>query len=75
MPTPSSHAATDPSLHDRARTHAQDLATFVEASPSSYHAAHEVARRLEAVGFERLDETAAWPTVAAGQGDAGAGGR
>lgn len=44
-----------------ALAHAHDLATFVEASPSSFHAAHEVARRLEAAGFERLEETAAWP--------------
>ncbi|MDF2807166.1 MAG: family aminopeptidase, partial [Cellulosimicrobium sp.] len=56
MSTPST-PVTDPTLHERAHAHAQDLATFVEASPSSYHAAHEVARRLEAAGFERLDET------------------
>ncbi|MRG60851.1 M18 family aminopeptidase [Agromyces sp. CFH 90414] len=39
-----------------------DFASFIEASPSSYHAAAEVARRLEAAGFERLDEREAWPT-------------
>ena len=33
------------------------FADFITASPSSYHAAEEVARRLEAAGFERLDET------------------
>lgn len=71
MPTPSSPAVTDPSIHERAIAHANDLATFVEASPSSYHAAHEVARRLEAVGFERLDETAPWPSGAPGDGAAG----
>ncbi|WP_022883117.1 M18 family aminopeptidase [Gryllotalpicola ginsengisoli] len=38
-----------------------DLAAFVEASPSSYHAAAEAARRLEAAGFTRLSETDAWP--------------
>nr|WP_264029782.1 M18 family aminopeptidase [Cellulosimicrobium sp. SH8] len=65
---------TDPTLHDRALAHANDLATFVEASPSSYHAAHEVARRLEAVGFERLDETAAWPSAPTG-GAGSPGGR
>lgn len=42
--------------------HIADFADFVQASPSSYHAAAEVARRLEAAGFERLDETAEWPT-------------
>jgi aspartyl aminopeptidase len=40
-----------------------DLAAFVAASPSSYHAAAEVARRLDAAGFTRLDEVAAWPPV------------
>ncbi|MDO9396215.1 MAG: M18 family aminopeptidase, partial [Herbiconiux sp.] len=39
-----------------------DFAAFLRASPSSYHAAAETARRLEAGGFTRLDETAAWPT-------------
>jgi len=50
-----------------ALAHAEDLADFVAASPSSYHAAEEVARRLEAVGFERLDEVDAWPAQAGGR--------
>ncbi|GAA2885617.1 M18 family aminopeptidase [Microbacterium esteraromaticum] len=50
-----------------AHTHAADLADFVAASPSSYHAAEEVARRLEEVGFTRLDETAEWPEQAGGR--------
>ncbi|MES2866001.1 M18 family aminopeptidase [Microbacterium profundi] len=50
-----------------ALTHAEDLADFVAASPSSYHAAEEVARRLESVGFARLDEGDAWPTQAGGR--------
>ncbi|WP_405219244.1 M18 family aminopeptidase [Agrococcus sp. Ld7] len=41
--------------------HADDLAAFIEASPSSYHAAAEVARRLIDAGFTALDETDAWP--------------
>ena len=44
--------------------HSGDLAAFIAASPSSFHAAHEAAARLEAAGFERLDETKAWPTGA-----------
>ena len=36
------------------------LIDFVTASPSSYHAAAEVARRLEAAGFTRTDETVTW---------------
>ncbi|UOE45809.1 M18 family aminopeptidase [Agromyces larvae] len=39
-----------------------DFAAFVTASPSSYHAAAEVARRLEAAGFSRLAEHDAWPS-------------
>lgn len=39
-----------------------DFAAFVQASPSSYHAAAEVARRLEAAGFDRLDEREEWPS-------------
>ncbi|GAA1349913.1 M18 family aminopeptidase [Falsarthrobacter nasiphocae] len=44
------------SAHD----HAQDLARFVTASPSSYHAAAEAVRRLAAAGFRELDETKVW---------------
>jgi aspartyl aminopeptidase len=41
-----------------------DFARFIQASPSSYHAAAEVGRQLEAAGFTRLDESAAWPVKA-----------
>ena len=34
-----------------ALTYVEDLADFIDASPSSYHAAEESARRLEAQGF------------------------
>ena len=57
---PSSPAAPSP----RARAHALDLGAFVTASPSSFHAAHEAARRLEAAGFTALQETAAWDAAA-----------
>ncbi|WP_156759694.1 M18 family aminopeptidase [Microbacterium karelineae] len=50
---------TSPIPHD-ARQHIADLAAFVAASPSSYHAAAESLRRLEEAGFETLDESAAW---------------
>jgi aspartyl aminopeptidase len=42
--------------------HLQDLARFVQASPSSYHAVAEAARRLGSAGFTALDETEGWPT-------------
>ncbi|HWS50716.1 MAG TPA: M18 family aminopeptidase [Microbacterium sp.] len=47
--------------------HAEDLADFVASSPSSYHAAEEIARRAEAAGFTRLREEDAWPTQAGGR--------
>lgn len=50
----------------QARAHAEDLARFVEASPSSFHAAHEVARRAVEAGFTLLDEADAWPQPTAG---------
>ncbi|MGK5679099.1 M18 family aminopeptidase [Actinoplanes sp. URMC 104] len=43
-----------------ASAHIDDLAAFVSASPSSYHAAAEVARRLGDAGYVTLDETADW---------------
>ncbi|MBM2622450.1 M18 family aminopeptidase [Actinoplanes sp. LDG1-06] len=43
-----------------AAAHIDDLAAFVTAAPSSYHAAAEVARRLTEAGYVTLDETADW---------------
>lgn len=40
--------------------HARDLAEFVIASPTSYHAVAEGARRLEAAGFTRQEEAQPW---------------
>jgi aspartyl aminopeptidase len=50
MPTPST-----------AEEHIQDLGAYVSASPSSFHAVHEAARRLDTAGFTGLDELHAWP--------------
>ena len=44
--------------------HLADFADFIRDSPSSYHAAAAVAARLEADGFERLDERDDWPAGA-----------
>lgn len=41
-------------------TAAQDLAAFVSASPSSYHAAAEAVRRLSEAGFTEQRETEPW---------------
>ncbi|HEX4058496.1 MAG TPA: M18 family aminopeptidase [Galbitalea sp.] len=45
-------------------THLESLASFVSASPSSFHAVAEVARRLTEAGFTRLLETEEWPSGA-----------
>ncbi len=37
-----------------------DLADFISASPSSYHAADEIGRRLSEAGFTRHSESDAW---------------
>jgi aspartyl aminopeptidase len=43
-----------------ASDHIHDLARFVEASPSSFHAVAEAARRLDEAGFTRLQEADDW---------------
>lgn len=43
------------------RSHTDDLAAFIKASPTPYHACAEAGRRLEAAGFRRLAETGEWP--------------
>ena len=60
--TPARAAATTGAgtiLHDD-DAYTDSLIDFVTASPSSYHAAAEVARRLEEAGFARAEETASW---------------
>jgi aspartyl aminopeptidase len=42
------------------RAHTADLAAFVQASPSPYHAVATAAGRLEEAGFRRVAETQAW---------------
>jgi aspartyl aminopeptidase len=43
------------------RSHTDDLAAFIKAAPTPYHACAEAGRRLEAAGFRRLAETDQWP--------------
>lgn len=43
--------------------HIRDIISFVEASPTSYHAAAELARRLDGAGFQKLEETESWSSV------------
>jgi aspartyl aminopeptidase len=48
-----------------ASDHLADLAAFVQASPSSFHAVAEAARRFTAAGFTELAETEDWPVAPA----------
>ena len=49
------------------RRHTDDLAAFIEASPSPYHAVANVAERLEKAGFSKVDEADAWDGEAGGR--------
>ncbi|MFE4836838.1 M18 family aminopeptidase [Arthrobacter sp. NPDC056691] len=51
-------------LHSSAAEHIRDLGDYVSASPSSFHAAHEGARRLTEAGFTGLDELQPWDATA-----------
>mgnify|MGYP000881714662 FL=1 len=42
-------------------SHLDDLAAFVTASPTSYHAAQSIALRLVDAGFNPVDERARFP--------------
>lgn len=46
---------------DAIGTEARGLTTFIDGSPSPYHACASAAALLEAAGFARLDEGARWP--------------
>ena len=48
------------------RTTTEDFLDFIAASPSSYHAAEEVARQLIDVGFSRQEETDEWSAAPGG---------
>ena len=51
---------------DHLAEYIDDLAAFITASPSSYHAAAEVARRLDDEGFTPLAEDEEWPAQPGG---------
>lgn len=54
-------------ITDDVRTHARDLLSFIDASPSPWHAADNLAERLNEQGFTQLHEKQAW-SVEPGQG-------
>jgi aspartyl aminopeptidase len=50
----------EPSTAVDPRSAVEDLGRYVMEAPSSFHAAHAAAARLEEAGFVRLDETEDW---------------
>ncbi|HCT14201.1 MAG TPA: M18 family aminopeptidase [Corynebacterium nuruki] len=56
-------SATDSDTTD-STAFARRFTDFIAASPSSYHAAAEVAARLDAAGWTRGDETSGWDATA-----------
>jgi aspartyl aminopeptidase len=55
-----------PSPRSFDRTHTDDLAVFVAAAPSPYHAVAAAAGRLEAAGFREVAESDRWDGEAGG---------
>ena len=45
----------------------QGLIDFLAASPTPFHATASLAQRLEAAGYQRLDERAVWQPIAGGR--------
>ena len=48
------------------RAHSRDLAEYIHASPTPFHACAQAASRLEAAGFQHLAESDEWPREAGG---------
>ena len=47
-------------ISDQTRNQAQDLLSFIDASPSPWHAVHSVEKRLLAQGYSELKEAERW---------------
>lgn len=54
-------------ISPEARAQAQDLLSFIDASPSPWHAVHSIEQRLQAKGFTRLQEAQRWKLEAGGR--------
>lgn len=62
-----SHPAADRATDPATNIEADGLLSFVDASPSPFHACAQVAAWLDAAGFTELDETADWAANQAGK--------
>lgn len=54
-------------IADNARAQAQDLLDFIDASPSPWHAVASCQTRLQAAGYQRLEEFERWQLQAGGR--------
>ena len=54
-------------ISPEARAQAQDLLSFIDASPSPWHAVHSIEQRLQAQGFIQLEEAQRWKLEAGGR--------
>lgn len=52
------------SMSTDGKSQARALASFIDSSPSPYHACQSARERLEALGFQALEETQAWQVSA-----------
>ena len=59
-PSAQAAAQSTPASLTSAQKTALELGEYAAASPSSYHAADEASRRLQAAGYELLDEAQTW---------------
>ena len=50
-----------------ARSYAEEMIRYIDESPSPFHAVEAAVKRLEAVGYEALDEGAPWATTPGGR--------
>lgn len=50
------------SVPEAARAHVEDLISFIQASPSSFHAAQQVVDRLTEAGAKLVEESQEWPS-------------
>ena len=61
--SPSGPSASEPSPSGPSPSETADLLSFLDASPSPWHAVRSSVDRLRAAGWEQVDETTPWRAV------------
>ncbi|MEZ0067936.1 aspartyl aminopeptidase [Streptacidiphilus sp. MAP12-20] len=65
--TPATAAGSSAAVPAFDRSHTDDLITYLQSSPSPFHAVASAAARLEKAGFRQVEETAAWEGTPGGR--------